>query len=249
LEITRLVVLALAGAAAGFVNVSAGGGSLLTIPALIFVGLPPTVANGTNRIAILAQNVVSSARFRKSGMFQPALALTLAVPAVAGSVVGSLVAVNMSDTVFQRLLAVVMLLVLAAILFGRSRNDTHDDREAPQRRSLLFPLFFLVGFYGGLIQAGVGFLSILLLHNLGGLTLVRTNSVKVIIIACFTLVAAVTFLIGGKIDWPHALVLTVGTTTGGWLGTVFNVSKGDKWVKVVLAVAVVAMSAKLAGVF
>lgn len=242
MEPLRLLLLLAAGCLAGFVNISAGGGSLLTLPALIFLGLPPTVANGTNRIAILGQNIVSIARFRHSGLFQPKLGLMLALPAVAGALLGAGIAVRMEETQMRTLLAVVMLAVLAAILLKR---NSEASGVTPRRRGLLAALFFLVGVYGGVIQAGVGFLIIMLLHNLGGLSMVRTNSLKVLIVGIYTVPAILVFLHGGKIYWIPAAVLTVGNALGGWMGTVFNVRKGERWIKLVLTAAVLGSVLKL----
>lgn len=244
MEPLRLLLVLAAGCLAGFINVSAGGGSLLTLPALVFLGLPPTIANGTNRIAILGQNAVSIARFRKGGLFQPRLAVLLALPAVVGAVIGARFAVGMQESQMRVFLAVVMLLVLTAILFGR-RGGKDESLAEPRRRLPLYFLFFLVGLYGGVIQAGVGFFIILLLHNLGGLSMVRTNSLKVLIVAIYTIPAIAVFLAGGKIAWIPALVLTAGNAAGGWMGTVFNIRHGERWIKAVLAAAVIASALKL----
>lgn len=244
MEPLHLLILLGAGCLAGFVNISAGGGSLLTLPALIFLGLPPTVANGTNRIAILGQNLVSIGRFGQSGLFQPRMGLLLALPAVVGALLGATVAVGMSEGQMRALLAAIMLLALAAILL-KGRSGKQRDRRVPRRRGLLAVLFFLVGIYGGVIQAGVGFLIILLLHNIGGLSMVRTNSLKVLIVAVYTVPAIAVFLAGGKVEWLPALVLTAGNAAGGWLGTVFNLRSGERWIKLVLAAAVVGSVLKL----
>jgi hypothetical protein len=110
---------------------------------------------------------------------------------------------------------------------------------------LLAFLFFLAGVYGGVIQAGVGFVIILLLHNIGGLSMVRTNSLKVLIVAVYTVPAIAVFLAGGKVEWLPALVLTAGNAAGGWMGTVFNIRSGERWIKLVLAAAVLASVLKL----
>jgi uncharacterized membrane protein YfcA len=107
----------------------------------------------------------------------------------------------------------------------------------------------LIGIYGGFIQAGVGYLLIFALNVVGGLTLVRTNSLKVIIIAAYMLPSLVVFVMGGKVDWLPGLTLTLGNSIGGWLGSHFTITKGDRWIKVVLIVAVVAMAGRLMGFY
>ncbi len=105
------------GIGAGFINVLAGGGSLLTLPTLILMGLPSALANGTNRVAIIAQNITAIASFRNSGIFHWRLGIFLAIPAVIGSIIGSNLAIQLSDQWFNRILSIVMVLVLITMIF------------------------------------------------------------------------------------------------------------------------------------
>lgn len=119
---SHLLVL-FAGIFAGFINVVAGGGSLLTVPVLIFIGLPPVMANGTNRIALLAQNAVAIHRFRRKGYFPIRAGIILGAAASLGAVLGSQIAVSISDDLFRKILSGVMILVLAIILLGKHKED------------------------------------------------------------------------------------------------------------------------------
>ncbi len=250
------LLLLAAGLAAGFINVVAGGGSLLTLPALIFLGLPPSVANGTNRVAILAQNIVAVAKFRQEGFRDLKLGLKLSIPAIIGAVIGARFAVTFDEERFKQILAAVMLLVLIALV-RKTKKKTKDKgpeeedprTEPPAHLYLQLPLMFVIGLYGGFIQAGVGYLVILSLSTIGGLSLVRTNSLKVVIIGAYMLPSLLVFLFSGKIAWLPALVLTAGNSVGGWLGSSFTVKKGDRWIRLVLVVAMLVMVAKLLGLF
>ncbi|MBN1435266.1 sulfite exporter TauE/SafE family protein [Candidatus Fermentibacterales bacterium] len=250
----QALLLFLAGVGAGFVNVSAGGGSLLTLPALIFLGLPTAVANGTNRLAILIQCGVSTGTFRRLGHDGLKLGLRLSVTAIAGAVLGSLVAVDTPDAVFRVVLSLVMVLALIVILVRRKgKAGCPPDQPGAQtgvghpRLQLL--LFFLIGLYGGFIQAGVGYLQIFALYIVGGLSLVRTNCVKIMVTGIYLIPSLAVFIADGKIAWLPALVLALGAGTGGWLGTTFAVRKGEVWIKAVLALAVLAMAGRLAGIY
>jgi uncharacterized membrane protein YfcA len=247
-SIWQIIVVIVVGIVAGFFNTLAGGGSLLTVPALIFVGLLPTVANGTNRVAILIQNVTAVAGFKQQGVADYKFSLGLAVPAVLGAIVGAKLAVDISDALFQKVLAAVMLLVVGLILWNPTRRWQGDRAVlSPKRRLLAIVAFFFVGLYGGFIQAGVGFIIIATLVLITGLDLVRTNSHKVFVVGVYTLAALATFALSGKVNWGVGLVLGVGNGVGGWIGSQWAVVGGEKWIKVVLAVAVVAMAAKLLG--
>jgi uncharacterized membrane protein YfcA len=247
-SIWQILAVIIVGIVAGFFNTLAGGGSLLTLPALIFVGLPATVANGTNRVAILMQNVTAVAGFKQQGVADYKFSLGLAVPAVVGAVVGAKMAVDISDALFQKVLAAVMLLVVGLILWNPTRRWQGDQAVlSPKRRLLAMVAFFFVGVYGGFIQAGVGFIIIAALVLITGLDLVQTNSHKVFVVGVYTLAALATFALSGKVNWAIGLVLGVGNGIGGWIGSQWAVIGGEKWIKVVLAVAVVAMAAKLLG--
>jgi uncharacterized membrane protein YfcA len=247
-SILQIIVVIVVGIVGGFINTLAGGGSLLTLPALIFVGLPATVANGTNRVAILMQNVMAVAGFKQQGVADFKFSLGLSVPAVVGAILGAKLAVDISDALFQKVLAAVMLLVMGLILWNPTRRLQGDQAVlSPKRRLLAVLAFFFVGVYGGFIQAGVGFIIIAALVLITGLDLVHTNSHKVFVVGVYTLSALATFALSGKVNWGIGLILGVGNGIGGWIGSQWAVVGGEKWIKVVLAVAVVAMAAKLLG--
>jgi hypothetical protein len=233
------------GAFSGVVNVLAGGGSLLTLPLLIFLGLPATVANGTNRVGILFQSVAAIGGFRRQKMLPVGLALLCTVPAVAGSYLGARLAVDIGDALFQRILACIMLGVLAFMLIDpMKRHRVEQVHFTPLRTAVLLASFFVIGIYGGFVQAGVGFLIIsgLLAH---GLDLVRINAVKVFVTLVFTAAALAVFVAHGQVDWPLGLALAAGNAAGGWLGTHMAIKKGHDWIKKVVSLTVLVFALKL----
>ena len=234
------------GMLAGFVNVVAAGGSLLTMPLLIFMGLPSAVANGTNRIGIIFQNVVAIFGFHAKGVSNIKYSIWLSIPAIGGAFLGARMATNVPDEAFNKILSVVMIMVLAFTLF-RSRNTQKPDEERMDWLSRLksIVLFFGVGLYGGFIQAGVGVLIMLTLSWVNQMTLVKANAIKVFVILMYNLVAFAVFLLDGKVDWGLGLVLASGTSIGGWVATRWSVKKGDVWINRVLILAVCAMAIKL----
>ncbi len=243
LNLVTLPLILLAGTAAGFFNVVAGGGSLLTVPVLIFAGLPPVAANGTNRIAILSQNVMAVARFRSKGHFPWRAGLILGLTASVGALVGSSIAVEISGELFKRILSGVMILVLILTLTGNRRNQS--DSSEIKRWYLLIPTFFLVGIYGGFIQAGVGFIIIAAFSLISGTSLLHTNVVKVMVILIYTIPSLIIFILNGQVVWIAGIVMAVGNICGAWLGAHLSIEKGDRWIKIILTVAVVSMAIKL----
>jgi len=243
-ELWSYPLLVAVGCIAGFVNVMAGGGSLLTLPVMIFMGLPPAAANGTNRVALLAQNITAVSRFRRKGFSDFRLSLTLALCTLPGAVVGAFAAVRIDPDWFKRLLALVMLWVLFLTLRGpRHRDEAAGD--GPRRTLWAHMAMVGAGFYGGFIQAGVGFILMAVLHRLLNLDLVRVNMHKVFIVGLYTLPALAVFAFTDQVWWLMGLALAVGNTAGAWIATHVAVTRGEGVIRAVFAAAVIAMAVRL----
>lgn len=225
-------LLLAAGFACGLINVLAGSGSLLTLPLLIYMGLPAPVANGTNRVAILLQNVVGVESYRRGGVLEPRRLPVLLVPAIAGALVGARIAVDLDEELLRRTLGVLMV-VMAAALLARPRRWLEGAATGAQGASpwLLAPLFFAIGAYGGFIQAGVGLFLLAGLVLGAGYDLVRANAVKVLLVLCFTVFALGLFAYHGQVDWSIGLVLAVGNMAGAWVGTRLALDRGAEFVR------------------
>ena len=248
MDFWQVILILAAGTAAGFINTLAGGGSALTIPILILAGLPSATANGTNRIAIMIQNMTAVANFKRKGFFDAKLSLQLGIPALLGAFLGSQIAVNIPDNIFNIILSVIMIFVLVIILVNpQKRLAEKVEGLTPKRRIIGMAAFFFVGIYGGFIQAGVGFIIITTLALVTGFTLVKINSLKVFIIAVYTIASLLVFILNGRVDWVLGLTLAAGNALGAFLGSNFAVSKGDKWIRVILIIAIVFMALKVSG--
>jgi uncharacterized membrane protein YfcA len=246
LELWQVALLMIVGTAAGFLNVMAGGGSLLTVPVMVFLGLPGPVANGTNRIAILAQNLTAIATFFRRGFQEFRLSLTLALCAVPGAAAGALLGVRLEGAWFNRALALIMIGVMLIMHFDKGKKAATEFHQ-PTRRQLLYGhgLMVGVGFWGGFIQLGIGFIIMPVLNRVMGLDLVRTNMHKVFIVATYTVVALGIFASQVEILWMVGLALAVGNSLGGYLGARFTISGGERMIRIVLNVVLVAFIIKL----
>jgi uncharacterized membrane protein YfcA len=239
---------ALALAAAGFVastlNVIAGGGSFLTLPLLIFLGLPPTVANATNRLGVLVQNVGAVWGFHRHRVLDWGEALRASIPALVGAGLGAGLALEVGDRDFRRILASLMLAItLFTLLDGAARLAAALEHFA-HRRLVLVVGFAFAGFYAGFVQAGVGFL-VLALTTLAGLDLVRGNALKVLVILATTSLSLALFAAGGKVAWAAGAALATGSLAGSFVGVRLTVRKGHAWVRGVVTVAIVVFAIKL----
>ena len=232
------------GLVAGFLNVMAGGGSLITLPLLIFLGLPVAAANGTNRVAILVQNLVAVGSFRRQGYSDFRAGFAFGAATIPGAIAGAFVAVRVGEATFRALLAAVLALAMFGMLFPKRRKE--GDGAPPDRaRVSAFLGFFGIGFYGGFIQAGVGFLLMLVLHQLLRIDLVRTNMYKVLIILIFSLPALAVFVGTGNVVWVIAVALAAGNALGAIVATRVSVKGGERPIRIVLGVALLMMAVKL----
>ncbi len=243
------MLLIAAGFIAGFVNTLAGSGSVVTLPALILLGLPAGVANGTNRVAVVLQNLTALTSFRRARVLDVRGALWLALPTMLGSLAGAQISLRLDEVLMRRVVGVVMLVMLVLILLRPMRWLEGRLREMNGRPALKHMLiFFAIGMYGGFIQIGVGiFLLVALVLGLG-YDLVRANAVKVAIILGQTVVALGVFAANARVAWREGLVLAIGSTLGAWVGARFAVRGGAVWVRRLLIAIIVFSAAQLLGV-
>lgn len=243
---TEALILIAAGLFAGCINTLAGGGSLITMPLLIFMGLPSVEANASNRVALFIQNIFAIQGFRSKGVFLFPFSLWLGISATFGALIGANIAVDIKGNTFNKILAIVMILVMVLTLVKPYLSRDRIEEYFGKKQTLLSILiFFGIGIYGGFIQAGVGFLIIAALTNIHGLNMAKTNSVKVTVILIYTVSALVVFQLEGAIRWQYGLILALGNAIGGWITSRWSVGKNDKWVRAVLVVTVSALAIKL----
>ena len=242
----ELLLLVFIGLITGVINTLAGGGSLLTLPMLIFLGLPPSVANGTNRIAILIQSIVTNIGFRSKGVKTYPFSIYFGISATLGAIIGAQLAIEIDGDTFNKILAIIMVIVVAYLVLNR-RSKVEDIIERINGKHLWISiiLFFFVGIYGGFIQAGVGFLMLLVLSGVNRFTLVKSNAIKIVVTGIYTIFAVIIFVINDKMNWEYGLILAFGNAIGGWFASRWSVSKGDGIVRVFLVIMVIIMAVKL----
>jgi uncharacterized membrane protein YfcA len=235
--------IVLIGILQGFLNTVAGGGSLLVLPALTFLGMDLAVANGTNRVAILFQSISGAASFRQQKALSLKVAMPLAAASTLGAIVGTFLAVNVDKRVLNLVIAFLISIMAVLLVFNPKMWEGKQERRWP--KWAVYSIFFAVGIYGGFIQAGVGFFFSWALALAAGMDLVSGNAIKTIIIGCYTTVSLGMFFMNGLVNLPVGLVLALGSMGGAVLGAKFTVAKGNKWVRWVLAVVVVISATKM----
>ncbi len=244
-----LLLVAVVGVFAGTVNTIAGGGSLITLPALIFLGVPPTVANGTNRVGVMVQSFTASASYHRRGMVDWRRAIRLLGPISVGTLVGAWASAQLDDDLFRKVIGVAMLCVLALMLAKPKRWLSDRDEASPGPLWARIPALVGVGFYGGFLCAGVGVVTLLTLVLLEGCDLLRGNAIKVALVGSLTLLSLLIFVEADLVAWDVALALAAGSSFGGWLGSRLTMSWGPALIRWVLVGVVVVSSSRLLGLW
>ncbi len=230
------------GLASGFINTLAGGGSAITLPILTEL-IGPNAANGTNRIAIQLANIAAFGKFARGKAVPWTVVLPLLPAAIVGAAFGAWTATQLSPGATRRVFAFVLIFVAASVLLKPSRWV--EDREAVLPMGWRQLIFLAIGFYGGFVQAGVGFLLLAGLVLGSGLDLVRASGAKVLLIASYTPVALVLFAGASQVDVQVGIVLAVGQVTGAWTAAHLALKKGAGWVRWILVVAAVVAAGRM----
>jgi uncharacterized membrane protein YfcA len=242
-----LFLLTLAGCFVGVLNTLAGGGSLLAIPLLMWLGLPAINAAATSRPAIVLQNIVAVASFRRQGLYRGGVArraALLGLLTIPGAILGAwFLAFHVDGELFKRLLGCVMI-VVAVATWRRRRRGEGQGTQSPQW--FLFLLFGLVGFYGGFIQAGVGFVIMtVLFHFTVGQSPAQVNAIKVLVTLAFCLIGAVVLFLSGRIHPLPAVCLAAGQGVGGAIGARLSIGLAERYLMGIYTILLIVFAAAL----
>lgn len=249
MDFWQVILVLGVGFIAGIINVMAGGGSLLTMPLLIFIGLDPTMANGTNRVAILFQNATAIGGFKSKGLSAGKFGLVLGVAALFGSIIGSKIALEIPDGLFNKILAIVMVLVVVMTLLNPSLKAKDDEafvlRLGTKHKILAVIALFFTGIYGGFIQAGTGLFIMAALSFINRYTLLQANVAKATIMFIYTLSAILIFAWSGQVNLIFGLTLAISMSFGAWWASRWSTGGGQEYIKWFMIVSVLVMAVAL----
>ena len=246
----EFLALVLSGVLVGFINTLAGGGSIISLSILIMLGLPATVANGTNRVAIALQNLVAVSSFKQQRVLEQRKALYLSIPAILGSLVGAWVAVDINEAIFEKAIGVIMLVMLVIVLFKPQQYiyGKAEVRKKPVSWST-YIIFFFIGIYAGFIHMGVGYFLLAGIVLGAGYDLVKANAIKVLIILAYAPFTLAIFYYNNEINWKYGLIMALGNMIGALVASRMAVKKGVVFVKWVIVVVVLMTSAQMFGIY
>lgn len=238
LATASLVILA--GVIGGFVNTLAGGGSMLTLPALMMLGLPADVANATNRIGVFMQSITGVKEFHRHDYMPVRAIVPVLIPTLIGTLGGALLASYLPVEWLKPVLLSTMVLVALVMLLWPGTIAPPKGTEPKQMKGNFGAVagLFFAGVYGGFVQAGVGFILIAALA--GGLRydLIRTNALKVVCTAALSLVALVVFVLRDQVLWIPGLIMAVGTVIGAVISVRFAINVSQQVLRWVLFIMV-----------
>ncbi|KAF0199432.1 MAG: hypothetical protein FD166_555 [Bacteroidetes bacterium] len=246
LEVIALIV---SGVFVGFINTLAGGGTIISLSLFMFMGLPADIANGTNRIAVILQNLTSVTTFRQKKLLDTRKALWLSIPTVIGSIIGAQLSVQIDEATFRKAIAVVMLMMIVFII-------TDPDKWLKGQKALqlkkVSPLqmliFFVIGIYGGFVQVGVGYFLLAGIVLGAGYDLVRANAIKVFVVLLYTIFALAVFIYNDKVNWQFGLIHSIGNIIGAFVASRYAVTWGANFIRWFIIVIILVTSADLFGI-
>lgn len=230
-------ILIFAGLFAGFINTLAGSGSLITLPVLMFLGLSPTVANGTNRIAVLFQSIAGVSKFKQKKVFKWQEGKTVLIPVISGAIFGAFVAVDIDKEIMRRVIGFLLVFMFVMLL---TNSDTwikgQEKKVSGKGKFLQYLIFFAIGFYGGFIQAGVGFFLLAGLVLGSGFDLLKSNALKLLIVAVFTPFALSVFIWHHQVEYFYGFILAIGNVGGALIAAQVAMRWGTGFIRYFLMV-------------
>ena len=245
------VVIAAAAFAAGLINSIAGGGTLVSFPALLWVGRDPVLANATSTVALWPASLAGLYGFRRELKGEARTFLLFAAPSLVGGVLGAVLLLRTPSETFGRL--VPFLILFATLLLAAQepisrrlrvgREEGHRPTRAWWTGALAFQ--FLVGVYGGYFGAGIGILMLAALGLLGFTDIHRMNALKNLLAICINGVAAAYFIASGKVYWADVLLMTFAAIAGGYSGARLAYRLGRRFVRLAVILIGLFMSVSL----
>ena len=244
IDFSSAILIFTAGIIVGFINTLSGGGSVITLPLLMFIGLDISVANGTNRIGILLQTITGILTFRKQKILDLKRGLLLSVPVILGALTGTSIAVEVPSYLLEKIIGIIFIILIVIIITQPKKwNKTimYGEENIKIKKYHYF-ILFLIGIYGGFIQAGVGIFMLFVLVSLIGYDIIKANALKLFLTFIFTPFAIIIFWQNEQIDWGIGFILGAGSIIGAFVAAKSAIKIGEKKIKW-LVIAMVLFSA------
>ena len=249
MSITTTIALIISGLLVGFINTLAGGGTIISLSLFMFLGLPPAVANGTNRISVFIQNLVAVGNFRKQKIIDTDKGIKLAIPTTIGSIIGASIGANINQHIFEVSFGIIMLAMLVMLIFKPEKwlkgNQLLADKPVSLKSHLLF---FLIGIYGGFLHVGVGYFILAAAVLGSGLNLVKANAIKNFIVLCYVPFSLLVFVINNQVSWKYGLIHAIGNVIGAYIASRWAIRFGSNFIRWIMILLILVSIAQTFGV-
>jgi len=244
-----IIILICSGIIVGFINTLAGGGTVISLSVFMFFGLPPLVANGTNRVAVVFQNASAVAYFQKNKCIDWRKILHFSIPIIMGSLTGALIAGYISNKWFHYIFAVAVILFGISMLLNPNRY-IHERSDLVNRKiSLLqYLIYFFLGIYGGFVHVGIGYMFLAALVLMNGYDLLKANVLKNVLVLCYVPFSLLIYTIQGNVCWSFGLVHAIGNIIGASLAARLAIKKGAKFIRYIVLILIGIVILQLFGV-
>ena len=251
MSITLVAILILSGILVGFINTLSAGGTIISIALYIALGIPVQTTNAINRVGVLIQNGFASLIFYRKHIINYRILLLNSLPIIMGTFIGSTVAVKLDQRVFNICFAIVLLIIIVFLFIDNKINNRKERKFNLKNYLITFPLFLIIGFYGGFVQVGTGFLLIAILGSLLGHDLIKTTAIKNTLMFIYTIVAMIVFVSRGDIEtkyWFYGLTHSVGNVIGSYFAVRYALKKGNKFIRLIIISIIIFTALNLLGI-
>ncbi|MCL1850279.1 MAG: sulfite exporter TauE/SafE family protein [Bacteroidetes bacterium] len=244
-----IIILICSGIIVGFINTLAGGGTVISISVFMFFGLPPLVANGTNRIAIIFQNLTAVAYFQKNKCIDWHRILHLGIPIVLGSLTGAFIAGYISNRWFHYIFAGVIVIFGISMLLNPNKY-IHERTDLVNRKvtPLQYMVFFLLGIYGGFVHVGIGYLLLAVLVLMNGYDLLKANVLKNVLVLSYVPFSLLIYALQGNVCWSFGLIHAIGNIIGAGLAARLAIKKGAPFIRYIVLILIVIVILQIFGI-
>lgn len=246
MSVNEIILLLVSGVLVGIINTLGGGGSVITMSLFMAMGMPIGIANGTNRIAVLMQNLSATVAFLRKGMLHVKSGLLLSLPAIVGNIFGALVATEVSESIFKICLSIVLAIILIYLVLGKD-NEQITGGHSLKIKWWHYIWFFIIGFYGGYIYIGLGFLILAVTIWTMNLDIITANVIKGFVIFLSTPFALAVFIYNGQVEWMAGLLHGAGNIIGALMASHWAMNWGVKFVRWFTLVIIVVFFVDLMG--
>ncbi|PLW95479.1 MAG: hypothetical protein C0592_00120 [Marinilabiliales bacterium] len=248
MDLNIIIVLICSGLLVGFINTLAGGGTIISLTTLMWLGLPISIANGTNRVAVFFQTLTAVGSFQQSHLIDWKKSIKIGIPTILGSVAGSLIAVKLDEKIIEQSFAIIMIMMLGFIVFKPSAwlKGNESILKKPIR-TWMYPTFFMIGIYGGFIHVGIGYYLLAAIVLGLGFDLVKANAIKVLMVLLYVPFTLVVFIWTDQVNWSYGLVHAIGNVAGALIASRLAIKKGAGFVRIILIILILAAIIDITG--